>query len=104
MKYVDCMNDLNFFLLLFNYGKSNGIMENILLGDVYFIKYIFRLADKHMLSKVMLKYVIKVSKNLQGRDVTALWTLKKWATHRYKLQQNRVVFLSFLLSTSKQTG
>ncbi len=30
-------------------------MENILLGDVYFIKYIFRLADKHMLSKVMLK-------------------------------------------------
>ncbi len=31
--------------------------------------------------------------NLQGRDVTTLRTLKKWATHRYKLQQNRVVFL-----------
>ncbi len=49
-------------------------MENILLGDVYFIKYIFRLADKHMLSKVMLKYVLKLSMNLQSRDVTALWT------------------------------
>jgi len=32
-------------------------MENILLGDVYFIKYIFRLANEHMLSKVVFKYV-----------------------------------------------
>lgn len=52
-------------------------MGNILLGDVYFIKYIFRLADEHMLSKVVFKYVIKVSTNLHIWVMTALWTLKK---------------------------
>lgn len=68
-KNADCMNIFCLFVFsMFNHWNKMG---NILLGDVYFIKYIFRLADEHMLSKVVFKYVIKVSTNLH------VWTLKK---------------------------